>query len=601
MAEREPILSSDATSATIQAVTTEQAARADGVEQTAQEQVAPRVQGAAFDDDTWWREGVVYQVYPRSFADSDGDGMGDLPGIIAHLDHLNDGSPGSLGVDAIWLSPIYPSPGLDAGYDVSDYSAIDPRFGTMADFTRLVSEAHRRGMRIILDLVMNHTSDAHPWFAESRSSRTNSKADWYLWGDPAGFDRRGRPRRPNNWVSYFGGPAWTWDERRGQFYMHTFLRQQPDLNWRNPAVRDEMWAIVRGWLDRGVDGFRLDVFNAFFKAESLASNPRRWLGGRRPYERQVHRFDKNQPELLNALRDFRGILDRAGGRMSVGELFEGTPKDAAGYTAPRHLVFDFSLIRQPWSAGAFGRAIEVRETAFGPDRWPTVVFSNHDQPRHVSRFAGRLAARDPVLLDAIARAAAVLELTLRGTPFLYYGEEIGLPDVAIPRAEIVDPPARRATLCSPWWNRDQARAPMPWSPDINGGFTTGQPWLRLAPGTTGTRNVASQASDPNSVLAFYRRLIWLRRQTRVLRVGSIRRLPSRDRNVLVYERRADEERAVVAINFGRRVAQMIVPGGDDGRPRTWRVRLSTHGPEPPVGAGGQRMLRPLEAVILEPA
>jgi alpha-glucosidase len=566
------------------------------------------VTGAAFDDDTWWREGVVYQVYPRSFADSDDDGVGDLPGIIDHLDHLNDGTPASLGVDAIWLSPIYPSPGLDVGYDVADYSSIDPRFGTMADFERLVDEAHGRGMRIILDLVMNHSSDRHPWFVESRANRTNPRADWYMWHDPAGFDRRGRPRRPNNWVSFFGGPAWTWEPARGQFYLHTFLPQQPDLNWRNPAVREEMWSMVRGWLERGVDGFRLDVFNAFMKAEDVPSNPRRMLG-RRPYDRQVHRFDKDQPELLDILRQFRGILDERRGRMSVGELFAGTPGLAASYVTDHHLVFDFSLIRQPWSARAFARAIAEREHAFGPRRWPTVVLSNHDQPRHVSRFADRIARGDPSVMDGVARAAAVLLLGLRGTPFLYYGEEIGLPDVEVPRDEIVDPPARRATWLSPWWNRDQARAPMPWGGGANDGFSRARPWLPIPPDPTGTRNVAAEAREPGSVLSFYRRLIWTRRSLPALRRGALELVErSDDRDVLMFERRVPEQRLVVAINFGRRAVNATLPAagadgaGADGATPAWRVRVSTHGPGAEgsqVRSGAGLRLRPLEGVILE--
>ena len=253
---------------------------------------APPVENAAFGED-WWRRGVVYQVYPRSFADSNDDGFGDLPGLIDRLDYLNDGTERSLGIDAIWLSPIHPSPGFDVGYDVADYDAIDPIFGTLDDFDRLVAEAHRRGIRLMLDLVMNHTSSEHRWFQESRSDSSGPYGDWYLWRD----GRRGRFRRripPNNWSSFFGGSAWTWDEVRGQYYLHTFLPEQPDVNWRNPAVREAMLTMVRGWLERGVDGFRLDVFNAFFKDVDLRSNPRRYRG-RRPYDRQVHLYDKDQP------------------------------------------------------------------------------------------------------------------------------------------------------------------------------------------------------------------------------------------------------------------------------------------------------------------
>ena len=255
----------------------------------------------------WWRSGVIYQVYPRSFSDTNGDGVGDLAGLINHLDYLNDGSPDSLGVDAIWLSPIYPSAGFDSGYDVSDYTGIDPLFGTLADFERLVAEIHRRGIRLILDQVFNHTSYRHPWFVDSRSSRTGPRADWYLWRDPAGFGPGGRPIRPNNWASFFGGPAWTWDEARQQFYLHTFLPEQPDLNWRNADVRAALFEVIRTWLGRGVDGFRFDVFNAFFKHADLLSNPTR-KGGWRAYSRQVHLYDKNQPELVALLGEIRRIV-----------------------------------------------------------------------------------------------------------------------------------------------------------------------------------------------------------------------------------------------------------------------------------------------------
>lgn len=547
----------------------------------------------------WWRRGVVYQVYPRSFADTDGDGIGDLAGIIEHLDYLDDGSPESLGVSAIWLSPIYPSPGYDSGYDVSDYTAIDPRFGSLADFEQLVAEAHRRGIRVILDQVLNHTSFVHPWFVESRSARVGPRSDWYIWRDPAGHDRAGRPRRPNNWVSFFGGPAWTWDETREQFYLHTFLPEQPDLNWRNPAVRAALLDVLRTWLERGVDGFRFDVFNAFFKDAALTSNPRR-LGGRRAYSRQVHLYDKNRPELLDLLGDIRRIVDEQPGRMTVGELFEGTVAQAAAYAAPGHLVFDFSLIQQPWRASAFAAAIADREAAFGPDGWPSIVFSNHDQPRAASRFD------DGVHGDARAKVAATMALTMRGTPFLYYGEEIGLRDVAIPRDEIQDPAARRPAFLSGWWNRDQARTPMPWGPGAHAGFSTGRPWLRMGP-ESASRTVAAQAADPSSILAHYRRLIWLRRSLPVLAVGSYEQLEIGGSSVLAYLRGAvppgagasgpvdagDDRSALVVLGFGNRPVHLELPPSPSGRP--WCPRLSTHDPLPPDGRSLE--LRPLEAVI----
>lgn len=547
---------------------------------------APILPGPDSAPTEWWRTGVVYQIYPRSFADRDGDGFGDLAGIIDHLDHLNDGTPASLGVDAIWLSPIYPSPGLDVGYDVSDYLGIDPRFGTLADLDRLLAEAHGRGIRVVLDMVLNHSSDLHPWFIASRADRTNPYAGWYIWRDPAGWTRDGKPKAPNNWVSFFGGSAWTWDEARRQFYLHTFLPEQPDFDWHNPAVRAALLDVIRTWLDRGVDGLRFDVFNAFFKHPDTPDNPRRF-GGRGAYSWQDHRFDKDRPELGALLAEIRAIVDEKPGRMTVGELFSGSPARAAAHVTPGHLVFDWELIETRWSARGFARSIADREAVFGPDRWPTVVLSNHDRSRHASRYDdGRHG-------DARAKVAAVLALTLRGTPFLYYGEEIALRDVAVPKAEIVDPPARRASILFPWWNRDQARAPMPWGPGRNGGFTTAErPWMRMAPDFA-TRNVAVQSADPTSVLSFYRRLLWLRRAEPTLHRGSLRSLAVTG-DVVSYERQLDDEVAHVVLNFGNRSAEVTLPHAPSGR--TWTAVLTTHDPYPtPVDA--RFRVRPREAAI----
>lgn len=541
-------------------------------------------------DSDWWRTGVVYQIYPRSFADSTGDGVGDLPGIVEHLDHLA-GQDG-LGVDAIWLSPIYPSPGLDGGYDVADYSAIDPLFGSMADFDRLIAEAHRRGLRVLLDLVLNHTSDRHPWFEASRASRTGPEASWYIWRDPAGLDRRGRPMPPNNWLSFFGGSAWQWDEPRRQFYLHTFLPQQPDLNWREPFVQEAVFGMVRGWLRRGVDGFRLDVFNALLKSPTLAANPAGRRLARTPWNRQRHVNDKDQPDLLPLLAEFRAIVDEVPGRMTVGELFAGELAQAVALTRPGHLVFDFELLGQPWSAAAFRRAIGEREHAFGV-AWPTVVLSNHDQSRHVSRFLRSLGRRDQPTHDAVAKAAAVLLLTLRGTPFLYYGEEIGLPDIVVPNDVALDPPARRASWRFPWWNRDQCRSPMPWTAGPGGGFTTGRPWLPLIPRHE-TRNVEREAGDPGSVLATYRRVLRLRADTPALHGGALRLLPPQDEDVLGWLRELDGGKAVVALNFGLRPRAWTPPAG------SWRLVLSTGSRaegSPLGGPSGSVTLQPLEGLI----
>ncbi len=540
----------------------------------------------------WWQTGVVYQIYPRSFADSNGDGVGDLPGILERLDHVG-GASDSLGIDAIWLSPIYPSPDFDFGYDVSDYVAVDPRYGSLADFERLVATCHARGIKVLLDLVLNHTSAQHPWFRASRASREGDCADWYIWADSPGRSITGDRRRPNNWRSWFGGPAWTWDEGREQFYMHTFLPEQPDLNWRNPAARAALLEVVRTWLDRGVDGFRLDVFNVYFKDALLRSNPWR-IGGRSLWSWQDHVHDRNQPELAGLLEEVRAIVDERPGRMTVGELFDGTIATAAELAAPRHLAFDFSFMPLPWSAAAFASAIAERDAAFGPDRWPANVLSNHDQPRHASRFEPRHPGGSAEEGDARAKVAAAMLLTLRGTPFLYYGEEVALRNLSIPNAEAFDPPARRASLLSSWWNRDQARGPMPWNGGPGGGFTTGRPWLPLPPDLA-VRNVERQASDPSSVLWFYRRLLGQRRDIPALQRGTQVLVATGDVDVLAYVRRSEGSSAVVALNFASRPATVHLPVPPTGR--SWRVALSTHPRPTDEPLAGPLDLAPLEALI----
>jgi len=541
--------------------------------------------GPRFGDD-WWRNGVIYQIYPRSFADSDGDGTGDLPGIAARLDYLVE-----LGVDAIWLSPIYPSPGRDVGYDVSDHTTVDPLFGSAADFDRLVAEAHRRGVRVILDLVMNHTSDEHPWFQASRASRDGPYADWYLWHDPSGFDAEGRPLAPNNWLSWFGGSAWEWDEGRQQFYMHTFLAQQPELNWRNPAVEQAQFDMVRGWLARGVDGFRLDVFNAFLKHPELRANPE--IDGPTLWARQQHLYDRDQPDFPELIGRFRAILDERPGRMSVGELFASEAERAVALTTDRHMVFDWALLAAPWSAQAYGDAIWLRERMFGDERWLANVLSNHDQSRQASRLSASAHVDDT---DAVARAAAVVLLTIRGTPFLYYGEELGLRDVVVPEDEIIDPPARRA-LVDPdfvWWNRDGCRSPMPWAPGPGHGFTTGRPWLRFGDDAD-TRNVAAQDGDPGSVLATYRRLLALRRDNDALRGGTLRLVETGAADVLAWVREVPGERVLVAVNFAPESRTAHIADAT----ATWLVIGGSHLDPAAPESDGSLALRPFEAVILQ--
>ncbi len=440
---------------------------------------------------------------PRSFADSNGDGIGDLPGIIEHLDYLG---PDGLGVDALWLSPIFPSPGHDLGYDVSDHERVDPLFGTEADFDRLVEAAHRRGIRIVLDLVMNHTSSrCIPWFVESRARRDGPSrglvpvaATHRATGPTASPSRRTTGSRTS--VALAGSGTSTAGSST------TTRSSSSNRSWTGeaPGVEDAQFGMVRGWLARGVDGFRLDVFNRFLKHPELPSNPTQ--PGSSAWARQIHVNDGDQPDFPELIGRFRDIVDERPGRMSIGELFDGTVERAAGLTADRHLVFDWELVESAWTGAGIRAAIARREAAFGDTAWPTVVLSNHDRPRLSSRLADPIAGADR---DAVARAAAVLLLTVRGTPCLYYGEELGLPDVNIPAAESVDPPAAHVGPDFDWWDRSRCRAPMPWAAGPGAGFTTGQPWLRFGLDAD-TRNVAAQAADPSSVLSLYRRLIALR-------------------------------------------------------------------------------------------
>ncbi|HEY7132116.1 MAG TPA: alpha-amylase family glycosyl hydrolase [Candidatus Limnocylindrales bacterium] len=538
-----------------------------------------------------WRDGVVYQIYPRSFADHDGSGTGDLQGIIDHLDHFG---PDALPIDAIWLSPIYPSPGRDLGYDVTDHTTVDPLLGTDADFDRLVAESHRRGIRVILDLVMNHTSDEHAWFLASKQSREGPFADFYLWRDPSGRDDDGNPLPPNNWVSFFGGPGWEWVPERQQFYYHTFLVGQPELNWRNPAVEEAQWDMVRGWLRRGVDGFRLDVFNAFLKDPELRSNP--VVEGTSPWGRLDHLYDLDQADFAQLIERFRAILDEADGRMSVGELFSGGTDTAAKYTRGPHVVFDWSLMVAPWTAEGFAAAIDLRETAYGPGRRPTTALSNHDRERQATRLSASVGRDRLPDRDAIAKASAFVTLTLRGVPFLYYGEEIGMADVDIPRDEIVDPPALRAGPDFPWYDRSRCRTPMQWTAEPGAGFTTGRPWLRLGPDVA-TRNVAAESTDPDSVYAAYRRLLALRRSSAALRSGAMTRLESGTADVLAWTREHGDEQLLVLVNFVGE-ARTVDVGRLTGS-TAWTARIGTRREPTRPDAGGRLTLEPDEAVILE--
>lgn len=511
----------------------------------------------------WWKTGVIYQIYPRSFRDTNGDGVGDLQGIIDSLDYLNDGTRHSLGVDAIWLSPVYPSPQADFGYDVSDYCNIDPLFGTLDTFQTLVDEAHKRGIRIIMDLVFNHTSDQHPWFKESRSSTDNSRRDWYIW-------HPGKNRKPpNNWASYFGGPAWRWDQKTSQYYLAMFDPSQPDLNWRNPEVREELYDVIRFWLDRGVDGFRMDVYNQFFKDEQNRSNPFNLnpLGLIHGFWGQKHIYDRDQPEMFTVLKEMRAIIDSYPERMFLGETSdEGQYLKALEYYGENddglHLAFNFDFLSSKWSADHFRQAIIKWETNLPDWAWPTYVLSNHDVDRHFSRYERGTEGMDRAMI------AAAMLLTLRGTPTLYYGEEIGQSDIYLSRKQILDPPGKR------YWpiykGRDACRAPMQWDQSPRAGFTSGDPWL---PVNTDYRlkNVETQTAEPNSLFNFYRHLIWLRHQTEALHSGELELINNWHRKVLAYYRYTAQQRLLILLNFSSRDQAISLD-----RDSSWSVIFGTH-------------------------
>jgi alpha-glucosidase len=513
----------------------------------------------------WWREGVFYQIYPRSFQDSNGDGVGDLAGITARLDHLNDGTPRSLGIDAIWLSPFYPSPMADFGYDVSDYRDVDPTFGSVADFDKLLSEARRRSIRVIVDLVPGHTSDQHPWFKAARSSRTDPKRDYYIWADP----RRGGP--PNNWRAAFTrvGSAWTLDQRSGQYYLHHFLPEQPDLNWRNDAVRTEIEGVMRFWLDRGVDGFRVDVASGLIRDERLRDNPRFQVRG------WPRRRNWDLDEVHEIHRRWRKVLDSyQGDRMAVGEIGVRDLRRHVRYYGDDdelQLSFNFHFLEQPWSAERFRAVVEEWERLLPKASWPDYTLSNHDRSRAASRYG-------PNRTDV----GAFMLLTLRGTPFIYYGEEIGMTDVPIPVARIVDVDGR-----------DPERTPMQWDASPNAGFTSGDPWLPVAPDHA-TRNVAAQRDDPGSLFSLYRRLIWFRKSSPALRRGSYRTVPA-PRGVFAFARETNGERVFVALNFTQEAHRVSFGTG------AARVLVSTDQGRDGEDADLQRVsLRPGEALLLKP-
>ncbi|MBP0445066.1 DUF3459 domain-containing protein [Roseomonas sp. SSH11] len=488
----------------------------------------------------WWQHGVVYQIYPRSFQDSDGDGIGDLAGIRQRLDHLC-----WLGVDAAWISPVFPSPMADFGYDVSDYCGIAPLFGSIADMDRLIGEAHERGLKVILDFVPNHSSDQHPWFLESRSSRDNPRRDWYIWRDPA---PDGGP--PNNWLANFGGSGWEFDPSTGQYYFHSFLKEQPDLNWRNPAVREAMYDALRFWLDRGVDGFRVDVIWLLVKDDQFRDNPPNpaWQPHEAGIGQLLQLYSADRPETLEVVEEMRAVLDAYPERVLIGEIYLPIERFVAYYGRDMkgaHLPFNFQLIFAAWNATQIARIVAEYEAALPEGGWPNWVLGNHDQKRIATRVG-----------QAGARLAAMLLLTLRGTPTLYYGDELGLENVPIPPERAQDPWERNEPGLG--LGRDPARTPMPWDGTERAGFTTGEPWLPLNHDHA-ARNVAAAKREPGSLLNLYRRLIALRRAEEALNRGEYRAAHA-EGDVLVFERRsAAGDRLLVALNFGKAPARIPLP------------------------------------------
>ena len=502
----------------------------------------------------WWQRGVIYQVYPRSFMDSNGDGVGDLPGIRARLDYVQ-----WLGVDAIWLSPMYPSPMADFGYDIADFENVDPVFGTLQDMDRLIEQAHARGLKIILDYVPNHTSDEHAWFQQSRVDRTNEKRDWYIWRDPA---PDGGP--PNNWLSLFGGgSAWQFDERTGQYYLHLYDRKQPDLNWRNPRVRQAMYDVLRFWLERGVDGFRVDAFAGLMKDEQWRDNPlnENWREGDPDDQRHIRMYTRDLPEVHEPLREMRQVIDAYAERVLIAELYLPMDRLMLYYGAgldEAHLPFNFQLVTMPnWEARTIQRLVDAYEMALPANAWPNWVLGNHDKPRVATR-AGREQAR----------IAQMLLLTLRGTPACYYGDELGMPDGEVPREMMHDPRGKENLKLS----RDYARTPMQWDDGPNAGFSVADasPWLPVTKSYT-FDNVAREQADPQSFLTFVHALLELRRALPALQLGSYRSIEQENEACFVYRRKLDRQCYLVALNISNQEQMLYLPTQSYGS-----VLLSTH-------------------------
>lgn len=502
-------------------------------------------------DPDWWRGAVIYQIYPRSFQDSNGDGIGDLAGIVQRLPHI-----AGLGAEAIWISPFFTSPMKDFGYDVADYCNVDPMFGTLADFDAVINTSHKLGLKVMIDLVLSHTSDQHPWFKQSRASRSNPKADWYVWAEP-----KPDGTAPNNWLSIFGGPGWQWDARREQYYQHNFLTSQPDLNFHNPDVQAALLDVAEFWLERGVDGFRLDTINFYFCDKQLRDNPALPKDQRNaqtapavnPYNHQLHIYDKNQPENLDFLRRLRAVMNRYGAA-AVGEVGDSQRglEIMGEYTSGNDLMqmcyaFEF-LAPELLTAGFIVQTFDNLAKA-APEGWPCWAFSNHDVMRHVSRWN---------LSAAAARAHLMALLSLRGSVCLYQGEELGLTEAEVAFEDLQDPYG--IEFWPEFKGRDGCRTPMVWQSDNqSGGFSTGKTWLPVAPAHL-ARAVATQEADPASLLHFYRKALAFRAAHPALRAGAQTEMRAED-GVLAFRRSAPGEELWVAINLSDRPASLTPPAG----------------------------------------
>ncbi len=532
------------------------------------------------EDLLWWQRGIVYQIYPRSFQDTNDDGVGDLNGILMRLDYVK-----SLTVNTVWLSPIYPSPMADFGYDVADYCGIYSTFGTMADFDRLLEEIHARDMKLMLDLVPNHSSDEHPWFVESRSSLDNPKRDWYIWADP-GPDGG----LPNNWLSFFGGPAWTFDPLTGQYYLHQFVSKQPEFNYRNPAMRAAMYDAMRFWLDKGVDGFRVDVIWLMIKDALLRDEPPvPDFSGENPHWGLEHIYTANLPEVHEVIREMRTVVDEYGPdeRVMVGEIYldidqlmhyYGTDMDEC------HMPFNFWLIQTPWEAPKVRALVEAYEAALPPSGWPNWVLGNHDQHRVATRVG-----------PAQARVANMLLLTLRGTPTCYYGDELGMENVAIPPAFVQDPPALNQPEIAHLIGRDPERTPMQWDDSPNAGFTAPHvtPWLPLSDDYA-QRNAAVESADPDSMLSFFRSLTALRAQEPALYGGDYATVDAGVEEVFAYLRRDDAQHFLIVLNFGAKSHTLnLNAAGQEGV-----ITVSTHSIHQRDVDLGHLALRPDEGLVV---